>query len=185
MANARVGLKLSSALPALTGARGGDDRAVARRFLFPTCHPRKTHITSHLHQSRPSCSNKHHPPAGVHIQARMVRHSPHPIHLRASCMVPRFCGRISSIPSAIVLPPGVVVLLPIAHSPRVNHTGRAPAYPPSQLTTQAPDPFSLARGTTHTHRVFTHECRRAGRILRRFSAVARADASCSYHGSRT
>ena len=36
--------------------------------------------TSHL--SRPSCSNKHHLPAarrGPYSQARMVRHSPHPI----------------------------------------------------------------------------------------------------------
>ena len=33
--------------------------------------------TSHL--SRPSSSNKHHLLAGVHIQAHMVRHSPHPI----------------------------------------------------------------------------------------------------------
>ena len=99
-------------------------------FFSPPAIPARH--TSHL--SRPSSSNKHHLPAGVHIQAHMVRHSPHPI-LSAGIDCARSRAlvvsslRISSIPSAIVRPPGVVVLLPVAHSPRVNHTGCASAYP--------------------------------------------------------
>ena len=51
--------------------------------------------TSHL--SRPSCSNKHHLPAGVHILRHVWFDIPLTLsYLRASCTVPRFCGLISS-----------------------------------------------------------------------------------------
>ena len=82
----RVGLKPSSALRALRRARRRRQRHRGPSFSFsPPAIPAR-------HTSHHSIN----PPAGVHIQAHMVRHSPHPIHLRASCTVPRFCGLISS-----------------------------------------------------------------------------------------
>ena len=82
----RVGLKPSSALRALRRARRRRPRHRGSSFSFsPPAIPAR-------HTSHHSINL----PAGVHIQAHMVRHSPHPIHLRASCTVPRFCGLISS-----------------------------------------------------------------------------------------
>ena len=140
----RVGLKPSSALRALRRTRRRRPRHRGSSFSFsPPAIPAR-------HTSHHSIN----PPAGVHIQAHMVRHSPHPIHLRASCTVPRFCGLISShLVHPICDSPasGGCRAAPIAHSPRVNHTGHAQHIQPLAIRPlKRLNPFSLERDHAHS-----------------------------------
>ena len=73
----RVGLKPSSALRAPRRARWRRPRHRGSSFSFP--HPPSPQDTHRIYLVRHPAINKHHLPAGVHIQAHMVRHSPHPI----------------------------------------------------------------------------------------------------------
>jgi hypothetical protein len=126
----RVGLKLSSALRAPRRARWRRPRHRGPSFSFP--HPPSPQDTHRIYLVRHAAISIIFPPGSIFSGTYgSTFPSPYPIcgHRARSRAFVVSSLRISSIPSAIVRPPGGVVLLPVAHSPRVNHTGRASAYP--------------------------------------------------------
>ena len=126
----RVGLKLSSALHPSRRARRRRPRHRGSSFSFP--HPPSPQDTHRIYLVRHAAISIIFPPGSIFSGTYgSTFPSPYPIcgHRARSRAFVVSSLRISSIPSAIVRPPGGVVLLPVAHSPRVNHTGRASAYP--------------------------------------------------------
>ena len=127
----RVGLKLSSALRAPRRARWRRPRHRGSSFSFP--HPPSPQDTHRIYLVRHPAISIIFPPGSIFSNSGTYGStfpSPYPIcgHRARSRAFVVSSLRISSIPSAIVRPPGVVVLLPVAHSPCVNHTGRAVAH---------------------------------------------------------